>query len=67
MTKLERQSIRNIRRNRNNEFINVASNLQQRNINYGVPESFVWEFHTEDPLAINGLKQDDLENTMLHK
>ena len=31
----------------------MASNLQQRNINYGVPESFVWEFHTDEPLAIN--------------
>ena len=33
----------------------MASNLQQRNINYGVPESFVWEFHTDEPLAINSV------------
>tara|TARA_B100000686_G_scaffold166465_1_gene173953 strand:- start:349 stop:627 length:279 start_codon:yes stop_codon:yes gene_type:complete len=31
----------------------MASNSQQRNINYGVPESFVWEFHIDHPLAIN--------------
>ena len=31
----------------------MSSNLQQRNINYGVPESFIWEFHTDEPLAIN--------------
>ena len=31
----------------------MASSLQQPNMNYGVPESFVWEFHTDEPLAIN--------------
>tara|TARA_Y100001968_G_C18805802_1_gene457774 strand:+ start:142 stop:450 length:309 start_codon:yes stop_codon:yes gene_type:complete len=30
-----------------------AANSQQPNLTYGVPESFVWEFHTDEPLAIN--------------
>ena len=31
----------------------MASNSQEPKVNYGVPESFVWEFHTDEPLAIN--------------
>ena len=31
----------------------MASSLQQPNINYGVPESWVWEFHKTKPFAIN--------------